>query len=87
MAFALFADILKLAAAIQELTRCSRKTRTAIWCALVLTTHFSLNPELAAAEDVPAESLLPLPAAEETAAPGQTGQTAQQAQQTQQTAN
>ena len=51
-------DILKLAAAIQELTRCSRRTRTAIWCSLVLTTHYSLNPELAGAEDVPAEALL-----------------------------
>ena len=62
-------DILKLAAAIQELTRCSRRTRTAIWCALVLTTHFSLNPELAGAEDVPAETLLlPLVAAAEPTA-------------------
>ena len=52
------ADILKLAAAIQELSRCSRRTRTAIWCSLVLTTLFSLNPELAGAEDVPPEALL-----------------------------
>ncbi|XP_043237910.1 uncharacterized protein LOC122389700 [Amphibalanus amphitrite] len=64
-------DILKLAAAIQELTRCSRRTRTAIWCALVLTTHFSLNPELAGAEDVSAETLLlPLVAAGTGGEPG-----------------
>ena len=50
-----FPDILALAASIQELTKASRHSRTAMWCALMTTIHFSINPELAVAEVLPSE--------------------------------
>lgn len=48
-----FSDILALAASIQELTRASRRARTAMWCALMVTIHFDVNPELATAQVFP----------------------------------
>lgn len=62
-------DILKLAASIQELTRCSRAARTCMWCALVLTTHHQLNPRLASADQLD----VPPPPAAETASGGDGG--------------
>lgn len=49
-------DILALAASIQDLTKASRRARTAMWCALMMTIHYSVDPLLASAQSLPQEA-------------------------------
>lgn len=46
-------DILALAASIQDLTKASRRARTAMWCALMMTIHYNVDPLLASAQSLP----------------------------------
>uniref|UniRef100_T1JKE6 Uncharacterized protein n=1 Tax=Strigamia maritima TaxID=126957 RepID=T1JKE6_STRMM len=45
-------DILALAASIQDLTKASRRARTAMWCALMTTIHYNVDPLLASAQSL-----------------------------------
>lgn len=46
-------DVVALAASILELSKASRHARTAMWCALITTILFNLDPSLAAAHSFP----------------------------------
>ncbi|CAL1291146.1 unnamed protein product [Larinioides sclopetarius] len=46
-------DVVALAASIMELTKASRQARTSMWCALITTTLFNVDPDIASAHSLP----------------------------------
>lgn len=52
------ADVIALAASINELSKASRGARTSMWCALVTTILFSVDPDLASSQSFSDDALL-----------------------------
>ncbi|GIY33001.1 meiosis-specific coiled-coil domain-containing protein MEIOC [Caerostris extrusa] len=48
-------DVVALAASIMELTKASRQARTSMWCALITTILFDVDPDIASAHSLPPE--------------------------------
>ncbi|XP_055928830.1 uncharacterized protein LOC129959939 [Argiope bruennichi] len=46
-------DVVALAASIMELTKASRQARTSMWCALITTTLYDVDPDIASAHSLP----------------------------------
>ncbi|GFS32222.1 meiosis-specific coiled-coil domain-containing protein MEIOC [Trichonephila inaurata madagascariensis] len=46
-------DVVALAASIMELTKASRQARTSMWCALITTILFNVDPDIASAHSLP----------------------------------
>lgn len=47
-----------LATSIMELTKASRQARTSMWCALITTILFHVDPEVASAHSLPPDLVL-----------------------------
>ncbi|GFW68651.1 transposable element Tcb2 transposase [Trichonephila clavipes] len=45
--------VVALAASIMELTKASRQARTSMWCALITTILFNVDPDIASAHSLP----------------------------------
>lgn len=53
----LFSDVVALAASILELTKASRQARTSMWCALITTVLFDVDPDVATAQLLPPDTV------------------------------
>lgn len=52
-----FSDVVALAASILELTKASRQARTSMWCALITTVLFDVDPDVATAQLLPPDTV------------------------------
>lgn len=53
----LISDVVALAASILELTKASRQARTSMWCALITTVLFDVDPDVATAQLLPPDTV------------------------------